>query len=38
MIREQLGEEQYRVYAEMLRVKEMSNSTQARLPFQFFIH
>jgi protease-4 len=38
MIREQLGEEQYRIYAEMLRVKEMSNSTQARLPFQFFIH
>ena len=38
MIREELGEEQYRVYAEMLRVKEMSNSTQARLPFQFFIH
>ena len=38
MIREQLGEEQYRVYAEMLRVKEMSNSTQARLPFQFFVH
>ena len=38
MIRDQLGEEQYRVYAEMLRVKEMSNSTQARLPFQFFVH
>ncbi len=38
MIRAQLGEEQYRIYAEMLRVKEMSNSTQARLPFQFFIH
>ena len=38
MIREELGEEQYRVYAEMLRVKEMSNSTQVRLPFQFFIH
>ena len=38
MIREQLGEEQYRIYVEMLRVKEMSNSTQARLPFQFFIH
>ena len=38
MIRQQLGEEQYRVYAEMLRVKEMTNSTQARLPFQFFVH
>jgi protease IV len=38
MIREQLGEEQYKIYAEMLRIKEMTNSTQARLPFQFFIH
>jgi protease-4 len=38
MIREQLGEEQYKIYAEMMRIKEMTNSTQARLPFQFFIH
>ena len=38
MIREQLGEEQYKIYAEMLRIKEMTNSTQARLPYQFFIH
>jgi protease-4 len=37
MIRQQLGEEQYKIYAEMLRIKNMSNSTQARLPFQFFI-
>jgi protease IV len=38
MIREQLGEEQYKVYNELLRVKEMTKSTQARLPYQFFIH
>lgn len=38
MIREQLGEEQYKIYAEMLRIKEMTNSTQARLPYQFIIH
>lgn len=38
MIRQQLGEEQYKIYSEMVRIKEMTNSTQARLPFQFFIH
>jgi protease-4 len=38
MISEQLGEEQYKIYAEMLRIREMTNSTQARLPYQFFIH
>lgn len=38
MIRQQLGDEQYRIYTELLRVKEMTNSTQARLPYQFFIH
>ena len=38
MMRQQLGEENYKVYTEMLRIKEMSNSTQARLPFQFFMH
>jgi protease IV len=38
MMREQLGEEQYKIYTEMMRVKEMTSSTQARVPFQFFIH
>jgi len=38
MMRQQLGEEHYKIYTEMLRIKEMSNSTQARLPFQFLIH
>jgi protease IV len=38
MIREQLGEEQFKIYSEILRIKQMTNSTQARVPFQFFIH
>lgn len=38
MLREQLGKEQYKIYSEMLRIKQMTNSTQARVPFQFFIH
>jgi protease-4 len=38
MIRKQLGEENYKIYQEMLRVKEVSGSAQARLPFQFIIH
>jgi protease IV len=38
MIREQLGEEQFKVYNELLRVKEMTKSTQTRLPYQFFVH
>lgn len=38
MMREQLGEEQYKIYNELIRVKEMTKSTQARLPYQFFIH
>ena len=37
-VKEQLGEENYKVYREMLRVREMTRSTQARLPFEFFIH
>jgi protease-4 len=38
MIRQQLGEEQYKIYAEMMRIKEMTNATQARLPFEFIVH
>ncbi|MGZ5221388.1 MAG: signal peptide peptidase SppA, partial [Chitinophagaceae bacterium] len=33
----ELGAENYKIYLEMKRVKEMSNTVQARLPFQFFI-
>jgi protease-4 len=37
-IRTQLGEENYKIFEEMLRIKQMTNKAQARLPFQFFIH
>jgi protease-4 len=34
----ELGEDNYKIYQEIKRIKEMSGSVQARLPFQFFIH
>ena len=37
-IKNEFGEENYKIYLEMKRVKELSNTVQARLPFQFFIH
>jgi protease IV len=37
-LKKELGAENYTLYLEMKRVKEMSNTVQARLPFQFFIH
>jgi protease-4 len=36
-IKQEMGEENYKIYQEMKRVKELSNSVQARLPFQFFV-
>ncbi|MGK2861301.1 MAG: signal peptide peptidase SppA [Chitinophagaceae bacterium] len=33
----ELGEENFKIYQEIKRIKEMSNTVQARLPFQFFI-
>ena len=38
LMRQQLGEENYRIYQEFLRIRQMSNSVQAKLPFQFIIH
>jgi protease IV len=37
MIRQELGEEHYRVFTQLSRVREMTRSVQARLPFEFFI-
>lgn len=37
-LRDELGEEQFKIYKEMLRVKQMTNSAQARLPFEFFVN
>jgi len=36
-MRNELGEEQYKVYKELIRVKQMTNSIQARLPFEFIV-
>lgn len=36
-LRNELGEENYKVYKELIRVKEMTNSVQARMPFEFFV-
>ena len=38
LLKEELGEEQYKIYKEMLRIKEMTNSAQARIPFEFFVN
>lgn len=37
-LKAELGEENYKIYEEMLHIREMTNKAQARLPFQFFIH
>ena len=36
-LRNELGDEQYKIYKEMMRVKQMTNSVQTRLPFEFIV-
>jgi protease-4 len=36
-MKKELGEDNYKVYLELKRIKEITGSAQARLPFQFFI-
>lgn len=36
-LRNELGEVNYKIYKELIRVKEMTNAVQARMPFEFFI-
>ena len=38
MMRKELGDDQFKIYNELLRVKQMTNSAQTRLPFEFFIN
>src|SRR5688572_578739 len=38
ILKEELGEDQFKIYNEMLRIKQMTNSAQTRLPFEFFIN
>ncbi len=37
-MRKELGEDQFKIYQQMLRVKQMTNTPQARLPFEFFVN
>jgi protease-4 len=37
-LKEQLGEENYRVVKELVRIKQICGSVQARLPFEFNLH
>jgi protease-4 len=37
-MKEQLGEDNYKIFLEIMRTRQMINTTQARLPFQFLIH
>jgi len=37
-IKSGLGEENYKIYQQMLRIREMTKGVQTRLPFEFFIH
>jgi protease-4 len=36
-IKTQMGEEEYKIFEQMRRIRRMTSSTQARLPFEFFI-
>lgn len=36
-LREEMGEENYKIYLEVKSVKELTNTVQTRLPFEFFI-
>jgi protease-4 len=36
-MRKELGEDQYKIYQQLIRVKQMTNSAQARIPFEFFV-
>lgn len=37
MIRQQIGEENYRLYQQLVKIHEMTESVQARMPFEFIV-
>ncbi|HEX7906396.1 MAG TPA: signal peptide peptidase SppA [Chitinophagaceae bacterium] len=37
-VKQEIGEDNYKLYQQLKKIKEMSNTVQARLPFEFFIH
>jgi protease IV len=38
MVKQQVGEENFRIYQQLIRIREMTGSVQARLPFDFITH
>jgi protease-4 len=36
-MKKEMGEDQFKIFNELRRVKQMTNSVQARLPFEFFV-
>ncbi|MCW3116767.1 MAG: signal peptidase, partial [Chitinophagaceae bacterium] len=37
MMKREIGEDNYAIYQEVLRIRQMTNTIQTRLPFQLFI-
>lgn len=37
-LKAQVGEENFLIYQQLIKIKQLCGGTQARLPFQFFIH
>ena len=37
MIREEIGEENYKIFEQLKKIKAMTGSAQARLPFEIII-
>jgi protease-4 len=37
-LKAQVGAENFMIFQELIRIKQLSGTAQARLPFQFFIH
>jgi protease-4 len=38
MIRSQLGEDNYRIYRQLIKIREMTESVQARLPYEWIVN
>jgi protease-4 len=37
MVKDQLGDDNFRIYQQMVQIREMTRSVQARMPFEFVI-
>jgi len=38
LVKKQMGAEEYKVFEQLQKVKQLCNKTQTRLPFDFFVH